>query len=94
MLTKEKVLKSIDDLPSEFSLDDLIEKVIILEKVEIGLHQVKEGKVITLKKLKKTSKMVNILAVQLSSRSLQDYPLSIILAIRLSSPPLEEVPLI
>lgn len=47
MLTKEKVLKSIHDLPDEFSLDELIEKLILLEKIEIGLQQVKEGKIIS-----------------------------------------------
>lgn len=47
MLTKEKVIQSIHDLPNEFSLDELVEKLIILEKIEIGLQQVKEGKVIS-----------------------------------------------
>lgn len=47
MLTKEKVLQSIKDLPSEFSLDDIVEKLIVLEKIEIGLQQVKEGQTVT-----------------------------------------------
>jgi len=46
MLTKEKIIQSISDLPDEFSLDELVEKLIILEKIEIGLQQVEEGKVI------------------------------------------------
>lgn len=46
MLTKEKVLQSIQDLPNEFSLDEIVEKLILLEKIEIGLQQVKEGKVV------------------------------------------------
>jgi len=32
MLTNEKVLKTIDNLPAEFHLDELVEKLIILEK--------------------------------------------------------------
>ncbi len=47
MLTKEKVLQSIQDLPNEFSLDEIVEKLILLEKIEIGLQQVKEGKVVS-----------------------------------------------
>ena len=47
MLTKEKVLQLIEYLPNEFSLDDLVEKLILLEKIELGLQQVKEGKVVS-----------------------------------------------
>jgi len=47
MLTKEKVLQLLQDLPNEFSLDDLVEKLILLEKIELGLQQVKEGKVMS-----------------------------------------------
>ena len=46
MLTKEKVLQSIKDLPNEFSLDEIVEKLIVLDKIEIGLQQVKDGKTI------------------------------------------------
>ena len=57
MLTKEKVLQSIRDLPNEFSLDDLVEKLILLEKIELGLQQVKDGQTLSndlaKKKLKK-----------------------------------------
>ena len=44
MLTKEKVLQVIDTLPNEFSLGELVERLIIVEKIEIGLRQVTEGK--------------------------------------------------
>ena len=47
MLTKEKVLKTINDLPSEFQLEDLVEKLILLERIEIGLQEVKDGKTIS-----------------------------------------------
>lgn len=53
MLIKEKVLKVIDDLPKEFSLDDLVEKLILIEKVEIGLQQVEEGKTMSTTDAKK-----------------------------------------
>jgi len=47
MLTKEKILQSIKELPNEFSLDEIVEKLILLEKIEIGLQQVKQGKVVS-----------------------------------------------
>jgi len=47
MLTKEKVLQLLQDLPNEFSLYDLVEKLILLEKIELGLQQVKEDKVMS-----------------------------------------------
>lgn len=47
MLTKEKVIQSLQNLPNEFSLDEIVEKLILLEKIEIGLTQVKQGKVVS-----------------------------------------------
>jgi hypothetical protein len=46
MLTKEKLTKSIDNLPETFSIDELIEQLIFIEKVEQGLKQSEEGKLI------------------------------------------------
>ncbi|MBS4033987.1 MAG: hypothetical protein KGZ85_05955 [Ignavibacterium sp.] len=45
MLEKEKVLQTIQELPEKFSLDDLIDRIILLHKVEIGLKQSRKGKV-------------------------------------------------
>jgi hypothetical protein len=53
MLTKEKVLASIKKLPSKFSIDELIDRVVLLQKIEIGLEQSKQGKTITTKEAKK-----------------------------------------
>lgn len=47
MLTKEKVLEAITDLPETFSIDDLVDRLIVLDKIERGLLEVKEGKVIS-----------------------------------------------
>lgn len=43
MLTKEKVLNSVKSLPEEFSIDDLMEKLIVIEKIETGLEQMNKG---------------------------------------------------
>lgn len=53
MLTKSKVLATIKDLPNEFSLEDLMEKLIILDKIEIGLQQVKDNQVMSTPELRK-----------------------------------------
>ena len=44
MLTKTKVLKAIKQLPDEFSIDEMIDKMILLEKIEIGIAQADRGR--------------------------------------------------
>lgn len=56
MLIKEKVLQTIESLPQEFSLDDLVERLIVLEKIETGLQQVNEGKTISTEEARKKLK--------------------------------------
>jgi len=47
MLTKEKIKTTIDSLPENFTIEDIIEELIVLDKIEQGLKDVKEGKVYT-----------------------------------------------
>lgn len=42
-MKKEKVLETLQYLPNEFDLDQLIEKLIFMEKLEKGLAQLEEG---------------------------------------------------
>jgi predicted transcriptional regulator len=46
MLTRDKVINSIKYLPDSFTIDELIDRLIFIEKVEQGLKQSEEGKVI------------------------------------------------
>ena len=46
-MTKEKVIETMNDLPQNFELDLLLEKLIFIEKVEKGLEQAREGKTLT-----------------------------------------------
>jgi hypothetical protein len=39
MLTKDNVIKTIAKLPDNFGLDELIDKLIFIDKVEKGLDQ-------------------------------------------------------
>jgi hypothetical protein len=47
MLTKDKVYKSLEDLPDKFSLDELLDKLILLQKIETGLEQSDSGQTIS-----------------------------------------------
>ncbi len=47
MLTKVKLREQIDRLPDEFSIDELIERLILIEKIEYGMEQSEKGEVIS-----------------------------------------------
>lgn len=55
-MEKKKVLETIQEMPENFDLEILIERLIFIEKVEKGLSQIKEGKVISHEQLKSLSK--------------------------------------
>ena len=44
MIIKEKLVKSIKEMPEQFSLDDLLDRIVFLQKIESGLEQSKGGK--------------------------------------------------
>lgn len=46
MLIKTKVLKVIKQLPDEFSIDEMVDRMILLDKIEIGIAQAERGEVI------------------------------------------------
>ena len=39
MLSKKEVLHSIKDMPASFSVEDLVDRVILLQKIDTGLEQ-------------------------------------------------------
>jgi hypothetical protein len=45
IMKKEKVIDTVKGLPQEFELEELIEKLVFVEKIEKGLRQAEEGKV-------------------------------------------------
>lgn len=47
MLTKTKLKEQIDKLPEEFSIDELIERLILIKKIESGNKQSENGEVIS-----------------------------------------------
>ncbi|MCK9421524.1 MAG: hypothetical protein M0Q38_02895 [Bacteroidales bacterium] len=47
MLTKDNVIKTISKFPDSFTLDELVDKLIFMDKVERGLDQSLNNKVHT-----------------------------------------------
>ena len=45
MINKEKLLTSIKDLPDQISMDELLDRILLLEKIDLGLSQANNGKV-------------------------------------------------
>jgi len=46
-------LESIDNLPKEFEREDLIERLLIIDKYNKGIQQIKEGKTIPIGQFEK-----------------------------------------
>lgn len=52
MLTKEKIKRTIDTLPEQFTIEDVIEELIVIDKIEQGLKDIEEGNVYTTEEVK------------------------------------------
>ena len=44
MVTKSQILETVKNLPDKFSVDELIDRILLIQKVEIGLQQSANGK--------------------------------------------------
>ena len=47
MITKSKLKEQIETFPEEFSIDDLVERLILIKKIEKGNQQSLNGEVIS-----------------------------------------------
>jgi predicted transcriptional regulator len=56
MLTKDKVKKTVDSLPESFTVDQIVEELVILNRIEEGLKDIEEGRVFTTDQVKKELK--------------------------------------
>ena len=43
-MNREKAIATINDMPQDFDLDELMERLVFIEKVEKGLEQLNAGK--------------------------------------------------
>ncbi len=53
MLTKTSVIETITRFPDNFSIDELVDKMILLEKIEKGMQDADNGRVISEDELEK-----------------------------------------
>jgi predicted transcriptional regulator len=56
MLTKEKVRKTVERLPDNFTVDQLVEELVILNRIEEGLKDIEGGRVFSTDQVKKELK--------------------------------------
>ena len=47
MLQRDKVLETIKQLPNTFSVDEVMDRIFLLEKIDIGLNQSRNNEIIT-----------------------------------------------
>jgi hypothetical protein len=47
MLSKDKILQTVKDLPDNFSIEELFERIVLLQKIEVGLEHSKTDQVLT-----------------------------------------------
>ncbi len=52
-MKKTTVIDALNKFPKEFNLDDLLERLVVIEKIDDGLKDVKEGKVVAHDDVKK-----------------------------------------
>jgi len=55
-MKRDKAIDTVKELPKEFKLDTLIERLVFVEKVEQGLAQLKKGKTVSNEKVKEMTK--------------------------------------
>ena len=53
MIKKEQILQTIDQFPDDIPLEDFIERLVVIQKIDKGLEDIKEGRVYSHKEAKK-----------------------------------------
>ncbi len=46
--TKAKIIRAVEELPDDATIEDAIERLVFLHKIEVGLKQAEEGKTVSL----------------------------------------------
>ena len=47
MLNREKIIETINQLPANFSIDEVIDRIILLDKIETGLKQSEKNQIVS-----------------------------------------------
>jgi len=56
MITKKTLMRTLENLPDKFSLDDLLDRIILLQKIDIGVEQSQSGQTHTTEQAKERLK--------------------------------------
>ena len=46
--TKAKIVRAVEDLPDNATIEDALERLLFLHKIEVGLRQSEEGQTVSL----------------------------------------------
>jgi predicted transcriptional regulator len=52
-MQKSTIIQTLNELPNKFNLDDFLERLIVIEKIDQGMEEAKAGKTISHEKVKK-----------------------------------------
>jgi hypothetical protein len=52
MLNKNKVLRTLENLPDTFSIEEIIDQLVLLQKIEVGLEQATNNKTVSIEEAK------------------------------------------
>lgn len=52
-MKKSTIINTLSEFPKEFDLDNLLERLIVIEKINEGMEEAKAGKTISHEKVKK-----------------------------------------
>jgi hypothetical protein len=55
-MKRDKVMETVKEFPIEFDLEELIERLVFVEKIEKGLEQLKDGKTVSHEQVKEMTK--------------------------------------
>ena len=47
MISKKSVIQGLEQMPDQFSVDELLEQLLLIEKIETGLQQSKDKKTVS-----------------------------------------------
>jgi hypothetical protein len=52
MLNKNKVLRTLENLPETFSIEQIVDHLVLLQKIELGLEQATNNETVSTEKAK------------------------------------------
>jgi len=52
-MKKSTIIHTLNEFPQKFNLDDFLERLLVIEKIDEGLEEAKSGKTISHEKVKK-----------------------------------------